>query len=98
MVSISYKAVDSESLSDTFIGLHNDCTFTLAPPFAAFCCFEQAADGGEFLLADGKEILDALDDEITKKLYDRNVRVRVAAIPTPFLTDAEGNIRNLIPP
>ena len=91
-----YKAVDSESLSETFIGLHNDCTFTLAPPFAAFCCFQQATNAGEFLLADGKEVLAALDDDIMKKLYKRNVRVRVAALPTPFLIDAEENVRNVI--
>ena len=33
-----YAAVDSEPLADTFIGLHNDATYRLAAPFAAFAC------------------------------------------------------------
>uniref|UniRef100_A0A7S2EIE1 TauD/TfdA-like domain-containing protein n=1 Tax=Ditylum brightwellii TaxID=49249 RepID=A0A7S2EIE1_9STRA len=82
-----YQAVDSEKLSQTFIGLHNDCTYELAPPFAAFCCFEQAHKGGEFLLANGREILYNLDLDQIQKLFERSVRVRVAALPTPFLVN-----------
>ena len=52
-----YRAVDSEKLAKTYIGLHNDCTYKLAPPYAAFACLHQADAGGEFLLADGREIL-----------------------------------------
>lgn len=80
-----YRAVDSESLADTFIGLHNDCTYALAPPFAAFGCFVRAEQGGEFLLADGRKILRALDPEIISTMYNRQLRVRVAGIPASFL-------------
>ena len=78
-----YRAVDKQSLANTFIGLHNDCTFTMAPPYAAFVCFQKATvSGGEFLLADGREILNALNTTIMHKLYHRGVRVRVASIRT----------------
>mmetsp|Transcript_25573 Transcript_25573/g.39321 ORF Transcript_25573/g.39321 Transcript_25573/m.39321 type:complete len:415 (-) Transcript_25573:1615-2859(-) len=82
-----YRAVDSESLSNTFIGLHNDATYKLAPPFAAFCCFQQATEtGGEFLLADGREILRRVSsDPVASRLLEKSLRVRVAGLPTPFL-------------
>ena len=76
-----YKAVDSESLSKTFIGLHNDATYRLAAPFAAFACFQAADRGGEFLLADGREVLGALSPRLLQQLHDRRLRVRVAALP-----------------
>lgn len=88
-----YRAVDSESLADTFIGLHNDCTFALAPPFAAFCCFQQANENGEFLLADGKRVLQSLEYNVLEKLHQRQLRVRVAAIPTPFLLKSKGTLQ-----
>jgi hypothetical protein len=83
-----YRAVE------TFIGLHNDCTFSLAPPYAAFCCFRQADAGGAFLLADGREILRALDPDVVRKLCERGVRVRVARIPTPFLAQTETKLED----
>ena len=89
-----YRAVDSESLADTFIGLHNDCTFCLAPPYGAFACFEQAEEGGEFLLADGRDVLRAMDSNIIRKLGGRGLRVRVAGIPTQFLVCNSNNTNN----
>jgi hypothetical protein len=80
-----YRAVDSESLSKTFIGLHNDATYRLAAPFAAFACFQAADRGGEFLLADGREVLSALSPSLLQQLHDRRLRVRVAALPTEWL-------------
>lgn len=85
-----YEAVDAAEMSDTFIGLHNDCTRSLAPPYAAFGCLRPARAGGEFLLADGREILRRLDPAAMRKLCERGVRVRVAGLPTPFLAIRSG--------
>lgn len=90
-----YRAVDSEKLAKTFIGLHNDCTYKLAPPYAAFACLHQADSGGEFLLADGREVLQAMDADVIKKLCERGLRVRVATIPTPFLAKTIENSRDV---
>ena len=93
-----YKAVDSESLAQTFIGLHNDCTFALAPPYAAFCCFQPATlGGGEFLVADGREIFRQLNLTLMEPMIQRGVRVRVAAIPTPFLRSDDNNANDSLP-
>ena len=51
-----YAAVDAEALASTFIGLHNDATYKRAAPFAAFACFRQAETGGEFLVANGRQV------------------------------------------
>lgn len=37
-----YEAVNAPELASTFIGLHNDATFRLTAPYAAFVCFEPA--------------------------------------------------------
>eukprot|EP00900_Chrysochromulina_parva_P021226 jgi/Chrpa1/3737/Chrysochromulina_OHIO_Genome00003109-RA len=41
--------------------------------------------GGEFLLADGREVLSALSPSLLQQLHDRRLRVRVAALPTEWL-------------
>lgn len=76
-----YEAVDAESTADTFIGLHNDATYKLAAPYAAFVCFQRAASGGTFLVADGQAILRSLSPEVRDCLVQRQMRVRVAALP-----------------
>lgn len=90
-----YAAVDAESLASTFIGLHNDATFKLAAPFAAFVCFQQAITGGAFLLADGRAVLRALDPSVVATLQARGLRVRVAALTTSFLA-ATGPLRPVL--
>ena len=80
-----YEAVNSEALSRTFIGLHNDATFKLTAPFAAFACLQPASSGGEFLLADGRAVLAELtsgpiDESALSPLFERNISVRVAAL------------------
>ena len=37
-----YEAVNAQALAATYIGLHNDATWALTAPFAAFVCFEAA--------------------------------------------------------
>ena len=59
-----YEAVDAEALQDTYIGLHNDATYKLAAPYAAFACFRRATQGGAFLVADGRAILADLSPQV----------------------------------
>ena len=75
-----YEAVNSEELSKTFIGLHNDATYKLTAPFAAFVCFQPATHGGEFLLCDGRAVLAELSPDVLTLLSERKVSVRVAAL------------------
>ena len=84
-----YEAVNAQSLSNTYIGLHNDATHALTAPFAAFVCFQPAARGGEFLLADGRAVLAELVElrggESISALLARNITIRVAAIEVPWV-------------
>ena len=96
-----YEAVNAEELSKTFIGLHNDVTYKLAAPFAAFVCFEPALRGGEFLLADGRAVLAELSPEVLTPLCERKVSVRVAALDLSALLDGVSSslqpvLRNMI--
>ena len=75
-----YEAVNSEELSKTYIGLHNDATYKLTAPFAAFVCFQPASRGGEFLLCDGRAVLAGLSQDVLALLSERKVSVRVAAL------------------
>jgi hypothetical protein len=88
-----YQAVDSEALAGTFIGLHNDATYRLAAPYAAFACFRRAASGGEFVVADGRAILRALSPAALATLSERKLRVRVAALPAGALRPLPAPLR-----
>ena len=65
-----YEAVNAPALASTFIGLHNDATFALTAPYAAFACFRPADRGGEFLVADGREVLRALEGDHLAELHN----------------------------
>jgi len=83
-----YEAVNAESLSKTFIGLHNDVTYKLAAPFAAFACFQPAElGGGDFLLADGRAVLADMPAGVLATLREKLLSVRVASIPFGWLAD-----------
>lgn len=75
-----YEAVNAQALAATTIGLHNDATWKLTAPFAAFVCFEPADSGGAFLVADGRRVLADLEPGLVEKLSARNISVRVAAL------------------
>ena len=51
-----YEAVNKESRKNFFIGMHNEFVGTRAPRAAAFVCFKSAETGGEFLIADGRQV------------------------------------------
>jgi hypothetical protein len=75
-----YEAVNSEALAQTFIGLHNDATYKLTAPYAAFVCFRRADSGGEFLVCDGRAVLSELSPTVLSELCRRKVSIRVAAL------------------
>ncbi|KAL9185347.1 hypothetical protein ACHAXT_003124 [Thalassiosira profunda] len=76
-----YEAVNKESRKNFFIGMHNEFVGTRAPRAAAFVCFKAAETGGEFLIADGRQIFRDLSPELVEKLYDRDIRYSVMELP-----------------
>ena len=82
-----YEAVNAEELSKTFIGLHNDVTYKLAAPYAAFVCFKAAPRGGEFLVADGRAVLADVAPDVLAALRERCLSVRVQTVPAGGLRD-----------
>lgn len=76
-----YEAVNKESRKNFFIGMHNEFVGTRAPRAAAFVCFKAAEEGGEFLVADGRQIFRDLDSDLVKRLYNRNIRYSVMELP-----------------
>jgi len=79
--SAVYEAVNKESRKNFFIGMHNEFVGKRAPRRAAFVCFKPAEEGGEFLLADGRQLLADLDPELLERLYERNIRYSVMELP-----------------
>jgi len=76
-----YEAVNKESRKNFFIGMHNEFVGTRAPRAAAFVCFKAAEEGGEFLIADGRQIFRDLKTELVERLYNRNIRYSVMELP-----------------
>jgi len=76
-----YEAVNKESRKNFFIGMHNEFVGTRAPRAAAFVCFKAAETGGEFLIADGRQIFRDLKPDLVERLYNRNIRYSVMELP-----------------
>jgi len=76
-----YEAVNKESRKNFFIGMHNEFVGTRAPRAAAFVCFKAAETGGEFLIADGRQIFRDLKSDLVERLYNRNIRYSVMELP-----------------
>ena len=76
-----YEAVNKESRKNFFIGMHNEFVGTRAPRAAAFVCFKAAETGGEFLIADGRQIFRDLNPDLVERLYNRNIRYSVMELP-----------------
>ena len=86
-----YEAVNAQALAATYIGLHNDATWALTAPFAAFVCFEPAPRGGAFLVADGRRVLAELDPALVDQFCARNVTIRVVQFDaSPLLARCTG--------
>lgn len=76
-----YEAVNKESRSNFFIGMHNEFVGTRSPRAAMFVCFKAADEGGEFLLADGRKIFRDVDPALLDKLYSKQIRYSVMELP-----------------
>jgi len=76
-----YEAVNKESRKNFFIGMHNEFVGTRAPRAAAFVCFKAANEGGEFLIADGRQIFKDLKPDLLERLYKRSIRYSVMELP-----------------
>lgn len=61
--------------------MHNEFVGTRAPRAAAFVCFKAAETGGEFLIADGRRMVQDLDSELVDELYNRSIRYSVMELP-----------------
>jgi hypothetical protein len=79
-----YEAVNKESRKNFFIGMHQEFVGTRAPAGAAFVCFQNAAQGGEFLIADARRIFLNLPSNLLQTLY--NQQIRYSVIELPFFT------------
>jgi len=100
-----YEAVNKPSLAQHLVGLHNESTFVKTATFGAFVCFKPASEGGgEFLLADGAKIINDMDKDVLKRLYEDKVRISVSnldlnfldALPEDMKSGAMGSLQDLI--
>merc|ERR1719222_295417 len=81
-----YEAVNKPSLAQHFVGLHNESTYVKTAMFGAFVCFKPASEGGgEFLGADGAKIINDMDKEVLRRLYESKVRISVSNLDLTFL-------------
>jgi len=81
-----YEEVNKQSLSQHYIGLHQEMTEKRTATYGAFVCFQPATvSGGEFLIADGERIFRDMDTDVLQKLVDRKVRISVSNLDLDFL-------------
>jgi len=71
----------SHTTLSKIVGMHNEFVGTRAPRAAAFVCFKAAEEGGEFIVADGRQVFTDLDENVLKRLYERNIRYSVMELP-----------------
>ena len=100
-----YEEVNKQSLSQHYIGLHQEMTEKKTATAGAFVCFQPATiSGGEFLIADGERIFRDLDTETLQTLMDRKVRISVSnldldvlgLLPGATKDDAMESVRQLV--
>jgi len=81
-----YEEVNKQSLSQHYIGLHQEMTEKKTATEGAFVCFQPATiSGGEFLIADGERIFRDMDPEVLQTLLDRKVRISVSNLDLDVL-------------
>ncbi|KAJ8600196.1 hypothetical protein CTAYLR_001985 [Chrysophaeum taylorii] len=84
-----YEEVNKESLSQHYIGLHQESTHKKTAKYGAFVCFKPATvKGGEFLIADAAKIFRDLDPGVAQRFYDRQIRISVSNLDMDFLAAA----------
>eukprot|EP00933_Yihiella_yeosuensis_P060588 TRINITY_DN63339_c0_g1_i1.p1 TRINITY_DN63339_c0_g1~~TRINITY_DN63339_c0_g1_i1.p1 ORF type:complete len:496 (-),score=112.87 TRINITY_DN63339_c0_g1_i1:329-1816(-) len=89
-----YEAVNKPSLAQHFVGLHNESTFVKTATYGAFVCFEPASEGGgEFFVADGAKIINDMDKDVLKRVYEDKVRISVSNLDLNFLGSLPDGMR-----
>jgi len=84
-----YEAVNKPSLAQHFVGLHNESTYVKTAMFGAFVCFKPASEGGgEFLVADGAKIINDMDKDVLRRLYENKVRISVSNLDLGIIINA----------
>mmetsp|Transcript_127579 Transcript_127579/g.303155 ORF Transcript_127579/g.303155 Transcript_127579/m.303155 type:complete len:478 (+) Transcript_127579:50-1483(+) len=92
-----YEAVNKPSLAQHFVGLHNESTFVKTATYGAFVCFEPASEGGgEFFIADGAKIVNDLDKDVLKRIYENKVRISVSNLDLNFLSGLPDGFREQV--
>jgi len=87
-----YEAVNKPSLSQHFVGLHNESTFVKTAMYGAFVCFQPASEGGgEFIIADGADIIQRMDPSVLKRIYEKKVRISVSNLDLNFIDSVPGD-------
>lgn len=81
-----YEEVNKPSLSQHYIGLHQESTHKKTAKYGAFVCFQPATvQGGEFLIADAAKILRELDTDVARRFYEKKIRISVSNLDMDFL-------------
>mmetsp|Transcript_26937 Transcript_26937/g.84509 ORF Transcript_26937/g.84509 Transcript_26937/m.84509 type:complete len:431 (-) Transcript_26937:157-1449(-) len=80
-----YQAVNKQSRSKYFVGMHNEMVGNRANRYAAFVCFKPAEEGGEFLLLDTREMAKELPKDVLAEMDERQIRFVTAELPVGFL-------------
>eukprot|EP00931_Biecheleriopsis_adriatica_P124799 TRINITY_DN9999_c0_g1_i1.p1 TRINITY_DN9999_c0_g1~~TRINITY_DN9999_c0_g1_i1.p1 ORF type:complete len:496 (-),score=129.09 TRINITY_DN9999_c0_g1_i1:79-1530(-) len=93
-----YEAVNKPSRSKFYIGMHNEMVGDRAPGAALFVCFKAADEGGEFLVADGRKMFRALDEEWLDKIYKSDVVYSTAEFPMGFIESLPEFLQGAVEP
>jgi len=81
-----YEEVNKQSLSQHYIGLHQESTHKKTATYGAFVCFKPATiQGGEFFIADAAQIARDLDADVAQRIYDKKIRISVSNLDLDFL-------------
>jgi len=81
-----YEEVNKKSLSQHYIGLHQESTHKKTATYGAFVCFKPATEkGGEFFIADAAKIARDLDKDVAQRIYDKKIRISVSNLDLNFL-------------
>ena len=91
-----YEAVNKESRSKYFVGMHNEQVGIRSPKRAAFVCFKAADQGGEFLLNDCRAMFRELPEDMVAELYEKQVRFIAAEIPLGFFEAMHPAVRRFL--
>lgn len=93
-----YEAVNKPSRSKFYIGMHNEMVGNRAPGSALFVCFKAAEKGGEFMIADGRQMFKMLDKEWLETCYHNDIVYSTAEFPLGFIDDLPEFVQQAVEP